>query len=415
MSDESLDAVEAKARALKRSIWESLERARRTHRELYPGSYDPSIGLMLLDPTLNEVDVQLVFAHEHAHFVQGQTHWGEAIRRLNTLQILMSVPLQLQRSLIITRLLRHKFGEKLTAAHFERIAEPEVRKEIRAAFAADDVFMRGLQAVNDAEKRKDALSKQWIRAQEGFAYWACLKLGSESFERRGFAEGMARVKELAAQLPEGLPPAEADGYRLVSGIAESLHGNFSAVNGVLYVCLNVDFTDLPLLDLPLAELEERLASSRYSPDERLKEAAGILRDKTVRLDGSMDKFDADLAAHIPMMTIDAFNDYWRVAVDAHPKVVSLMNDIHAATGGHTYRPITIEPGTGGGSITGMLPVIQSNFSLPDYADSDGPFFDAPVNEEDTTVTSVDVFKRYQQIALTRDSLMRMAKAEGLVE
>ena len=55
---------------------------RRVNRILFPGSYDAALNLLLIDFNLPVDDARMVQVHEHMHFVLGQRHWGEAIRRL---------------------------------------------------------------------------------------------------------------------------------------------------------------------------------------------------------------------------------------------------------------------------------------------------------------------------------------------
>lgn len=86
-------------------LWASLENERKSSRIFFPGSYDPTQYSLMISGDLGNAEAQIVFFHEHAHFMIGQCHWGESIRRLDHLEVMVALSLNRLRDLIIAQTL----------------------------------------------------------------------------------------------------------------------------------------------------------------------------------------------------------------------------------------------------------------------------------------------------------------------
>ncbi len=408
----------------KKEIWQILEYERRATGLFFPGTYDPSLCLMQIHPALVEDEAALVYFHELAHFIMGQTNYGEAIRRLDNLEVLISSPLELRRCQLIVDFVRRTLGHEPSIAELtSQIAMPTaaLHSGIREQLAADTRFVDALRTIHDCEKRKEILSSQWLSVQEGFAWWACLTLGRKYFEASRNDRGLEKVTMLSSHLERALSNhvQELEGYHTVSSIAEALDSDFTAVYSVVHACLNPSFSRLPLMNLSLNKLCRRVAESRFSPDKRLLSASRLVAREQRAQRPTVEELTCMLDSRGAMsaMTIDSFNKYWFDSVDVHPMVLSLINGLLRDAGSKKrYKPRPIDMGKGSARITDLYPVIQASGILPEYGGTSGLHYSpsTTLTGQGRSTRGNDVLEQYQAVALTRDRLLKMAKEEGLL-
>lgn len=397
------------------NLVKDAEFEQRAHRIFYPGSYEPSLHSMMLNPDQEEEKLTLVFIHEDAHFRMGQRHWGEAIRRLDHLGVQVSMPLDMRRVQELHRLLTNNSNRKPTDEELLQIAySAKLRNKIRNVLLRDRHFMKGLRLIDQCEKKKSILSSQWNAIQEGFAYWSCFTLGRETFESTGCQEGLLRVESEASKVAS-LPPDHLKAYRAISDISDALDSDFGSVLAVVYICLNPSFETIPILQDSVDDLEQRVAEPHHSPDKRLFEAYRIIlserfdprtsppEDLYRRLDGTSKE---------PFMTNDSFNEYWDRNVDMAPTVVEIMNSLYRDLGTEVEYKFEPLPKHDEARASKVRPIVVFSDSAAEYQSQ---LTDDVDHDQKEGLPKTDVIlKQYQRLALKRDGLMHMARRERLI-
>jgi len=121
-----------------------------------------------------------VIIYEYLHNFLGVTHWGEAIRRLNTLGIFISQFLNILRGQIIIQYLTSKYKRSPAQSEFATIiSDKNVQLGIRDRLVENKVFMKGIRLLNDLEERKYIFNTQRIYRQEKLSHRESLDGGTE--------------------------------------------------------------------------------------------------------------------------------------------------------------------------------------------------------------------------------------------
>jgi hypothetical protein len=167
--------------------YNSLIQELRLPRLVQDGSHDCKTYSIMVDTSLPPLQLELVLRHELAHADLSQMHFGEAIRRLESLAAVMITPLNKLREKTIHDTYTASFGspEDDGWMFYGQVSkDPDFRSLIRDRLRADPVFMECLAFLEDLEHRKVALERHWRTVQEGGANWLALTAFAIRHNRR---------------------------------------------------------------------------------------------------------------------------------------------------------------------------------------------------------------------------------------
>ena len=411
--------IERGAKKMMQELWASLENERKSSRIIFPGSYDPTDYSLMIHDDLGDAEAQIVFLHEHAHYMIGLCHWGESIRRLDHLEVTVALSLNKLRGSIIAQTFGWSKSNKPDLSAFRKLSEdPSTRAVVRDALASNAAFIDALRLIDDAASRKKAMYAQAIRVDEGNAYWACRHLYSVISKDTPPEAVNALNQELDAQFRTKLPKHLSVAYTQMCEIADFMGNDFSAVYQVPYVCVNPQLGDIDFIGAPFKEFTKKIQAPNLSPDLRFETAIDAVRSGDWRKGTAKAEMYrlCDRLSKKPQMSIDEFNRHWYNSADNHPRVVSIMNRIHEEAGiGITYDP-PVPKGGHGATSKPTMPLIEiietgSSASPPEWGVAQWLQQPSRLPKESTLP---DVAKQYQQLAMTRDSLMRTMRMEGLI-
>jgi tetratricopeptide (TPR) repeat protein len=335
-------------------LMESREHYAYSLRSLYPGSYKTDDLTLMVNRELPPHIHTLVMLHELTHAEFGWQHYGEMIRRLEHLAILVAIPLHQIRINIMGIIHLEELGpdpdDKKTREFYERVAlDQAMRQRIRDRLASDQFFMRGLRFLDKVDKRKRLLLAHWKRAQEGVAYWRSLHVYEQKIESGGIDK--RKATELARIVKEKLLVAEdenGEGFRMVSEIARIWGAEL--IDAVMHVIMAPDVTRMSILHASLADINQMLSTPCFSPDRRLEATYHMAISRSFvpqNLDDVLELYQLlDPDNPQPILSIDGFNAYWNT-IDADPEFVSIVNDFLLRIGSEPkYEPAFIPPGEG---------------------------------------------------------------------
>ncbi|WAS95258.1 hypothetical protein [Nannocystis punicea] len=257
--DDSLESQFGKTRLTleRRSVTSRMDGAH--------GSYNPCEASIFVDAGIQGLDLLYTTYHEYVHGQLGKSDWGEMIRRLNTLQLKYTLPLQLIRSGEIMAVERAHFGSIQPAARRVILAKDKsFRAQIRERLRANPVFQRGARRLFDLGQRIGVMNSLWVRTQEGIATWFGLRLCKD------FLREYPQVyDELFRHNVALLSGPYSDGYELFDKIARCSMLEENEIVVVAFFCCSVDFRSLDLVTSELSSCREALAGVSFSPDLRL--------------------------------------------------------------------------------------------------------------------------------------------------
>lgn len=331
----------AKIEEIERMRWKAVNLLR----TFFPGSFSPVDSSIVLDSSLSELALNLVYEHELLHARFAKKHYGEMISRLEALSIMVSLLLNIIREQIIRELCLERFGtqEKLERVLNAVANDPSLRQAIREKLASIEPFIKGLKFIEDLEARKELLLSHWLKTQEGGAYW--LSIASLELDE---VEGKGYLLELKQKLLN-LQDHNGEGYRLIDRIARLWGGAW--VYNVIDVCLSPDIRKIPILHTPIKDLEAELATKRFSPDRRLEAIVDMAENGSLivprpsnlesiepaYLEGenlqAFQEIFRNLDPDNPngRITVEQFNDFWNT-IDADQEFADLMNSLMREAG-----------------------------------------------------------------------------------
>jgi hypothetical protein len=387
-------------------------------RTLYPGSFNPYDGSIMLDPSLSKAMYEFAYYHELTHARLARKHYGEMIQRLESFSKMAALPLNLIRRNVILELCTEKFSptEDPKVVLKAIATDSTLRKLIRGRLASNTLFIEGLRFIEDIEKRKQLLIPHWQKTQEGGAYWMVLASLEESLtandtENREFFTRW-RSHLLTVQDYNG------DGYRLVDKIA-CLWGR-PWVSPIIHICLSPDITRVSVLRAPISVIEEQLATTKLSPDKRLEAVVRMGEEGTIRMpkppnvdsivpplsiEGPYREALYELAKILdpesskPMLTVEQFNEFWNT-LDADLDFVSMMKRLLNAAGlSDNFAPIQM---TDEDAKPGPLHAV--------IKDPEGNILHAVGDDAEL----LELLSQGEYSSMDKDSLITTMKREGLL-
>lgn len=402
---------------LDRELFARCQTYLRSRKLYHAGLYDPADESIFINADLDQFDAELVYFHELTHYQLGKLHWGEAIRRLDHIEIVMASRLQHFRGLIIFNFMCDYFGRKPTPNEIELLKDCiSLRKGVRNAMLTNELFMRGIYFLGDCARRKITLAQEWTAVQEGYAYWTCI-YGHQGcpFDAEHRAAIEQRSIRILRSLPDILSSEEVRAFEAVVQLAQlqtkldlpsSDHNQ--RLCAIVAICVSPSFVGIPILDAHIAELQRHVSSPAKSPNKRLFRAVEILQRQHCNLDDLCALLDPKTVC--PKMSNQEFCHFWWKAVDANPKFVELFNDIsdqcnlppfNLASARMTIQKNKVDDGW-------KEPHIEfSDEPLPSYASFVNGHLYEPLRQQ-----SLESF--WRSASFCRDSLMNMARCEGFL-
>lgn len=249
------DSLAELAEVTESQVASILKSQRDLPRKLFPGTFDPLIKSIFVNSNLPQVKRDAVLYHEICHAFLSQTHYGEAITRLNNMSILLALALDQLRKMILmkTTLTSGLIKNLKDPQELMRFAnDPKLRGVVRQALIDDGEFMEGIAIFAELEAKKNILQKHWQMCQEGYAYWATIYLYPETIKGNGI-----EAHKFADELRESIRRQGGEnevGLDLVERLS-SIWGK-NGVFPIIIWCLSSDLTQISLFSCTLDELKE---------------------------------------------------------------------------------------------------------------------------------------------------------------
>lgn len=401
------------------------------HRLQNPGSFDPKNKTILVDESLDVIEESIVQTHELIHGYLSQKHFGEVIGRMESFSTTVTKGLNLIRQSIITEAYITKYGEKIDSERavlnvIKMMRTDEFNELINLNLSKDEVFVDGIQFIQDIENRNLLLLREWNECQEAGAYWIGMKIMEEKAKSLLKSDMPKDVKEMASyeitsringlrSFLRQLNDHNGEGFRKAELIAQRWGEGW--VYAVLHVCLRPDITKFSILKDPITTIKSRLSTTLLSPDKRFSAIAALAESgKSIPppaefeglgfnnidkgfLDGLFKYLDPDNPK--PSITVQDFNEFWDT-LDADKDYITLMNRIIKRIGGkHEFTPVQLS----NEEITPEAP----SFLIQNKLGEITQFINAE-NEDDK-----ELLKYFKSSSEEKNSLIRTAKSIGILK
>jgi hypothetical protein len=281
--------------------------------ELLSGSYNPATSAIRLNepaPTKR----MLVLAHEISHAWLAQKHWGEAIKRIEQLQLLLFQLVNLIRYLILKDTARELYDREPELALLVVMSEdPAARKRISARMKADSAFLAGTKLIDTLNTRRILMEKESPLTHEAAGEWLGLKR-FETMAGQSNESDKALFEKTFQDHRQGLITGRglnAEAYRMMIALEEAWGADGAAWSLDAAGCPNL--FQVPLIASSLADFTAHITSNTVSPDARLKRlSAAAFRDEVSwSRDGIKGVFQyLDPASNEPRIDVMRFNQLW---------------------------------------------------------------------------------------------------------
>jgi hypothetical protein len=308
------------------------------------GSLDSKNYCITVDTALSPLQLELVLRHELMHAELSQRHYGEAIKRLESVAILMFALLNALRSSIIDGLYRVTYNSDVRTnevLYTDRIAgDATFRRLIRDRLEKDDLFMECLKFLRNVESKRTLLEKNWAVVHEGAANW--WPLFNFVHKHKGNEEANQLYHQITNRLLTG-EDAASEGFRKMLLLHSSWGGNWTFPSQIASV--HPDITRISLLAVTLPQLAQELTTAKLSPDIRFDEICKLAKT------GSFSPTDENFAQLYEkldpgnpraLLTLKQFDEYWHT-IDADASYVALMNALMKRLTGKPYKPLRSRP------------------------------------------------------------------------
>jgi hypothetical protein len=308
------------------------------------GSLDSKNYCITLDTALSPLELELVLRHELMHAELGQRHYGEAIKRLESVAILMFGPLNILRSSIINDLYKRTFNSDVrtnSVVYSDRVArDATFRRLIRDRLAADELFMEGVRFLRNVELKRTLLEKNWTVVHEGAANW--WPLINFMHKHQGEKEADQLYHQTFKRLATG-QGAASEGFQKMFLLRSKWGAEWTFPAQITSV--HPDITRFSLLAITLPQLEQELTTARLSPDIRLAEIcklaeSGAFSPTDENFSQLYEKLDPGNSG--ALLTLKQFDEYWHT-VDADASFVALMTALLKRLIDKPFRPIRSRP------------------------------------------------------------------------
>ncbi len=308
------------------------------------GSLDSKNYCITLDTSLPPLEMELVLRHELMHAELSQGHYGEAIKRLESIAILMFGLLNTLRALIIDGLYRKTYNSDIRTneiLYADRVASDRIfRRLIRDQLAQDELFTGCLQFLADVESKRTLLEKNWTVVHEGAAnFWSLVNFMHKH-------EGNQQANQIYLQSTDRLltgQDAAGEGFRKILQLQSSWGSRWIFPSQIASV--HPDISRISLLNVTLPQLAQELTTTKLSPDVRFDEICKMAES------GSFSPTDENFAQLYEqldpgnpraLLTLKQFDQYWHT-IDADASYTALMTALMKRLIGKPFKPIRSRP------------------------------------------------------------------------
>ena len=342
---------------LRETLWYCLEADRKMNLNMYSGAYSAFLHSINIDKKLNPLQKMVTLLHEFTHFCNWQMNWGEAIRRLDMLEIKISLSANELRGLIIAKLINEEANGNPSNKDFERIAyDNTIRRQIKEKLSEDEVFMSAIRTNVYIQARKKYLAQQMLPVDEGYAYWT--GVDSLSYEPKEnywpeysylIRDNNNNIKPNAEELCKSLlnnimyklPEEIRKGFEKIDRLCSSYSSNSLLTNELIAICMSPKIDSIQILGLPLAKFKHQISTYPISPNSRLIKICAEVSSQRRKIGRLLcTKEMRNILSILPKINANEFNNYWYTNIDSNQMIIHLFNALNKELGvSEEYVPV----------------------------------------------------------------------------